>query len=121
MFPPLRLTLSFLGQDMIANIRACRPPFLGHYGARFGAAQAWRHVWPEAVTNGFFRHVAHPSEGDLVMPDVLLRFSDSFARITRLPRFGEHGREILGELGLTVRRSPRWRRQASSRCRNPEA
>jgi formyl-CoA transferase len=36
------------------------------------------------------------------MPDVPLRFSDSPAAITRLPpRFGEHGREILGELGFT--------------------
>jgi crotonobetainyl-CoA:carnitine CoA-transferase CaiB-like acyl-CoA transferase len=51
---------------------------------------------------GFFRRVAHPSEGDLVMPDTPLRFSDSPAGITRLPpRFGEHGREILGEIGLS--------------------
>jgi len=35
------------------------------------------------------------------MPDVPLRFFESPAAITRLPpRFGEHGREILGELGL---------------------
>ncbi len=51
---------------------------------------------------GFFRRVTHPSEGDLVMPDTPLRFSDSPARIARLPpRFGEHGREILCELGFT--------------------
>jgi formyl-CoA transferase len=31
-----------------------------------------------------------------------LRFSDSPAEIRRLPpRLGEHGREILGELGLS--------------------
>jgi crotonobetainyl-CoA:carnitine CoA-transferase CaiB-like acyl-CoA transferase len=36
------------------------------------------------------------------MTDPPLRFSDSPAQITRLPpRFGEHGREILAELGLT--------------------
>jgi formyl-CoA transferase len=36
------------------------------------------------------------------MPDAPLRFSDSPAAITRLPpRFGEHGREILGEIGLS--------------------
>ena len=46
--------------------------------------------------------IAHPSEGDLVMPDAPLRFSDSPASITRLPpRFGEHGREILGEIGMS--------------------
>ena len=37
------------------------------------------------------------------MPDTPLRFSDSPASITRLPpRFGEHGREILSELGLSA-------------------
>jgi crotonobetainyl-CoA:carnitine CoA-transferase CaiB-like acyl-CoA transferase len=57
---------------------------------------------PHLKAIGFFRHVAHPSEGDIVMTDPPLRFSDSPAQITRLPpRFGEHGREILGELGLT--------------------
>jgi crotonobetainyl-CoA:carnitine CoA-transferase CaiB-like acyl-CoA transferase len=57
---------------------------------------------PHLKAIGFFRHVVHPSEGDLVMPDAPLRFSDSPASITRLPpRFGEHGREILGEIGLS--------------------
>jgi crotonobetainyl-CoA:carnitine CoA-transferase CaiB-like acyl-CoA transferase len=57
---------------------------------------------PHLKAIGFFRHAAHPSEGDIVMPDPPLRFSDSPAAITRLPpRFGEHGREILGELGLS--------------------
>jgi crotonobetainyl-CoA:carnitine CoA-transferase CaiB-like acyl-CoA transferase len=50
---------------------------------------------------GFFRRVTHPSEGALVMPDVPVRYSDSPASIERLPpRLGEHGREILGEIGL---------------------
>jgi crotonobetainyl-CoA:carnitine CoA-transferase CaiB-like acyl-CoA transferase len=57
---------------------------------------------PHLEAIGFFRHVTHPSEGDIVMADAPLRFSDSPAAITRLPpRFGEHGREILGELGFT--------------------
>ncbi len=57
---------------------------------------------PHLKAIGFFRRVAHPSEGDLVMPDAPLRFSDSPAAITRPPpRFGEHGREILGEIGLS--------------------
>jgi crotonobetainyl-CoA:carnitine CoA-transferase CaiB-like acyl-CoA transferase len=58
---------------------------------------------PHLKASGFFRSAAHPSEGDIVMPDTPLRFSDSPAGITRLPpRFGEHGREILSELGLSA-------------------
>jgi crotonobetainyl-CoA:carnitine CoA-transferase CaiB-like acyl-CoA transferase len=57
---------------------------------------------PHLAAIGFFRHVNHPTEGEIVMPDVPLRFSDSPAEISRLPpRLGEHGREILGELGLS--------------------
>jgi crotonobetainyl-CoA:carnitine CoA-transferase CaiB-like acyl-CoA transferase len=57
---------------------------------------------PHLAAIGFFRHVNHPTEGAIVMPDIPLRFSDSPAEISRLPPcFGEHGREILGELGLT--------------------
>jgi crotonobetainyl-CoA:carnitine CoA-transferase CaiB-like acyl-CoA transferase len=57
---------------------------------------------PHLAAIGFFRQVRHPSEGEIVMPDVPLRFTDSPADISRLPpRLGEHGREILGELGLT--------------------
>ena len=58
---------------------------------------------PHLAAIGFFRHVRHPTEGDIIMPDIPLRFSDSPAEISRLPpRFGEHGREILGELGLSL-------------------
>ena len=57
---------------------------------------------PHLAAIGFFRHVNHPTEGAIVMPDIPLRFSDSPAEISRLPpRLGEHGREILGELGLS--------------------
>ncbi len=57
---------------------------------------------PHLAAIGFFRHVSHPTEGAIVMPDIPLRFSDSPAKISRLPpRLGEHGREILGELGLS--------------------
>ncbi len=56
---------------------------------------------PHLAATGFFRHVSHPTEGAIVMPEVPLRFSDSPAEIRRLPpRLGEHGREILRELGL---------------------
>ncbi len=57
---------------------------------------------PHLAAIGFFRHVCHPTEGEIVMPDIPLRFSDSPAEISRLPpRFGEHGRELLGELGIS--------------------
>jgi crotonobetainyl-CoA:carnitine CoA-transferase CaiB-like acyl-CoA transferase len=57
---------------------------------------------PHLAAIGFFRHLHHPTEGEIVMPDVPLRFSDSPAEIGRLPpRLGEHGREILRELGLS--------------------
>ena len=57
---------------------------------------------PHLAATGFFRTIAHPSEGDVVMPAPPLRFSDSPAAVTRLPpRLGEHGREILAELGLS--------------------
>jgi crotonobetainyl-CoA:carnitine CoA-transferase CaiB-like acyl-CoA transferase len=56
---------------------------------------------PHLAAIGFFKHFNHPTEGELVMPDVPLRFADSPAAIDRLPpRFGEHGREVLREFGV---------------------
>jgi crotonobetainyl-CoA:carnitine CoA-transferase CaiB-like acyl-CoA transferase len=56
---------------------------------------------PHLAAIGFFRRMAHPSEGEIVMPDVPLRFGDSPAGIGRLPpRTGEHSREILREIGM---------------------
>ncbi len=53
------------------------------------------------AATGFFRHFKHPTEGEVVMTDVPLRFTDSPATIDRLPpRLGEHGREVLGEFGI---------------------
>jgi crotonobetainyl-CoA:carnitine CoA-transferase CaiB-like acyl-CoA transferase len=50
---------------------------------------------------GFFKRMTHPTEGDLVLPEPPLRFADTPAAIDRLPpRLGEHGREILQEIGL---------------------
>jgi crotonobetainyl-CoA:carnitine CoA-transferase CaiB-like acyl-CoA transferase len=50
---------------------------------------------------GFFKRFTHPTEGEVVMPDVPFRFADSPAGIDRLPpRLGEHGRELLGEIGM---------------------
>jgi crotonobetainyl-CoA:carnitine CoA-transferase CaiB-like acyl-CoA transferase len=56
---------------------------------------------PHLAATGFFRRMTHPTEGEVVVTDVPLRFSDSPAGIDRLPpRLGEHGREILREIGL---------------------
>lgn len=56
---------------------------------------------PHLKAIDFFKHMEHPTEGEMVLPDVPVQFSDSPASIDRLPpRFGEHGREILQELGM---------------------
>jgi len=56
---------------------------------------------PHLNAIGFFRHLQHPSEGEIVMPDVAVQFADAPAAIDRLPpRLGEHGREILSEIGM---------------------
>jgi crotonobetainyl-CoA:carnitine CoA-transferase CaiB-like acyl-CoA transferase len=56
---------------------------------------------PHLKEIGFFRRMAHPTEGELVVPDVPVRFADTPAAIDRLPpRLGEHGREILQEIGM---------------------
>ncbi|NKB21130.1 MAG: CoA transferase [Alphaproteobacteria bacterium] len=49
----------------------------------------------------FFKKAEHPTEGNIVMPDIPVQFSRTPAKIDRLqPNFGEHGREILREAGL---------------------
>jgi crotonobetainyl-CoA:carnitine CoA-transferase CaiB-like acyl-CoA transferase len=56
---------------------------------------------PQLLSSGFFQHRTHPTEGDLVMPDFPVRFSETPADIRRLqPKLGEHTREILRESGL---------------------
>jgi crotonobetainyl-CoA:carnitine CoA-transferase CaiB-like acyl-CoA transferase len=56
---------------------------------------------PHLNAIGFLRRMRHPTEGDLVLPDVPVRFDESPAAIDRLPpRLGEHGREILREVGM---------------------
>ena len=50
---------------------------------------------------GFFKRMNYPTEGDLVVPDVPVRFADTPAAIDRLPpHLGEQGREILQEIGM---------------------
>ena len=56
---------------------------------------------PHLDAIGFFRRMQHPTEGEVVMPDVPVRFAETPAAIDRLPpRLGEHGREILQEIGM---------------------
>ncbi len=56
---------------------------------------------PHLTAVGFFRRMTHPSEGEILVPDVPARFADSPGGIEKLPpRTGEHGREILREIGL---------------------
>jgi crotonobetainyl-CoA:carnitine CoA-transferase CaiB-like acyl-CoA transferase len=50
---------------------------------------------------GFFKRMTHPTEGELVLPEPPVRFAETPAAIDRLPpRLGEHGREILQEIGM---------------------
>ena len=57
---------------------------------------------PHLDAIGFFKHMKHPTEGDLVMPEPSVRFTDTPTAIDRLPpRLGEHAREILQEIGMT--------------------
>ena len=51
---------------------------------------------------GFFHHATHPSEGATVLPEPSVQFSATPASIHRhAPRYGEHGAEVLKELGYT--------------------
>jgi crotonobetainyl-CoA:carnitine CoA-transferase CaiB-like acyl-CoA transferase len=57
---------------------------------------------PHLDAIGFFRHETHPTEGEIVMSDIPVRFSKTPGSVRHLqPRLGEHGREILSEVGLS--------------------
>ena len=59
---------------------------------------------PHLTQVGFFKQVRHPTEGEILVPDLAVRFSDTPAAVERLqPKLGEHSREILGEAGLSER------------------
>jgi crotonobetainyl-CoA:carnitine CoA-transferase CaiB-like acyl-CoA transferase len=59
---------------------------------------------PHLTQIAFFKQVRHPTEGEIVVPDPAVRFSDRPTAVERLqPKLGEHGREILGEAGLSDR------------------
>jgi crotonobetainyl-CoA:carnitine CoA-transferase CaiB-like acyl-CoA transferase len=56
---------------------------------------------PHLQAVGFFRKEAHPTEGNITVPDTPVQFSCTPASIDRLqPKLGEHSVEILREAGL---------------------
>ncbi|MGA0315263.1 MAG: CaiB/BaiF CoA transferase family protein [Alphaproteobacteria bacterium] len=57
---------------------------------------------PHLSNIGFFKNHQHPTEGDVILPDIPVRFSESPAEIAKLqPNMGEHSREILEEAGFS--------------------
>jgi crotonobetainyl-CoA:carnitine CoA-transferase CaiB-like acyl-CoA transferase len=57
---------------------------------------------PHLKAVGLLKQVTHPTEGEIMMTDLSVRFSDTRAETTRLqPKFGEHSVEVLGEAGLS--------------------
>jgi crotonobetainyl-CoA:carnitine CoA-transferase CaiB-like acyl-CoA transferase len=57
---------------------------------------------PQLAASGFFKHAAHPSEGEIRYTDMPVRFGDGGATNERLqPRLGEHSMEVLREAGLS--------------------
>ena len=57
---------------------------------------------PHLSAVGLFQKATHPTEGEIVMTQLPLRFSDTKVSIDRMqPKFGEHSREILREAGYS--------------------
>jgi|TARA_B100001964_G_C14028767_1_gene507297 crotonobetainyl-CoA:carnitine CoA-transferase CaiB-like acyl-CoA transferase len=57
---------------------------------------------PHLKATGFFRRFGHPSEGQIEIPDTPYRFDGQSLPVRRgQPRLGEHGREVLAEIGMS--------------------
>jgi crotonobetainyl-CoA:carnitine CoA-transferase CaiB-like acyl-CoA transferase len=57
---------------------------------------------PHLSAVGLFQKATHPTEGEIVMTQLPFRFSDTKTSIDRMqPKFGEHSREILREIGYS--------------------
>ena len=60
---------------------------------------------PQVKASGTVEEVTHPVMGRMLRPRPAARFSKSPAEISRhAPALGEHGGEVLGELGLGEQR-----------------
>jgi crotonobetainyl-CoA:carnitine CoA-transferase CaiB-like acyl-CoA transferase len=59
---------------------------------------------PQLAAVGFFKHATHPTEGEIMLTDLPVRFSDTAVTTERLqPRLGEHSIEVLREAGFIGR------------------
>ena len=47
----------------------------------------------------FFVTIEHPAAGQVVLPGLALRFSETPGELRRSPLLGEHNVEVFGELG----------------------
>ena len=57
---------------------------------------------PHLKEIGFFRPYEHPTEGTMEIPDTPYRFDrESLPILRHPPQLGEHGKEILSELGMS--------------------
>lgn len=57
---------------------------------------------PHLQAVGMFRDIAHPTEGNLVMPDAPVRFNHESMSLEKMqPRLGEHSEAVLLELGFS--------------------
>lgn len=57
---------------------------------------------PYLTETGYFEAYTHPVEGDVIVPAIPARFSESPANVHRpWPTLGEHSRQVLEELGLS--------------------
>lgn len=72
---------------------------------------------PHLVATGFFQTVDHPSEGKLRQMAVPVSFSRTPAKVqSYAPRLGEHGREILTEVGFTNDEIAELQRSGAALC-----